>query len=126
MFVADKYKILLKIRWQILKKNDKKVEQYIGAYLSIEKEKLVYLRGVLDFIYSEEKYRNYCMAVRGQNEMQEWIECMNSEDVSRSRFELRNIENKRLVAEREKNNPKITDLDAASLSRIQKLFNGYI
>lgn len=126
IFLDKKYKTLVELRHAFLKDNEKKIRIKLQKYLKLDNEKLIYLRGHLDYLASEEKYRNLCISVRGESEVQEWISCVNSESIIKKRFELRNTENKKIIVEMEKNNPKITELNATEIRSIRKLFDGYL
>ena len=94
--------------------------------MRLDSQKLIYLRGYLNYLVSEDEYRNLCISARGESEVQEWISCVNSESISKKRFELRNTENKKRICEIEKNTPKISDLDETRIRSINKLFDGYL
>ena len=126
IFLDKKYKILVELRHAFLKNNEKKVQAKLKKYLELDKEKLVYLRGHLDYLASEQEYRDICISVRGESEVEEWLCCVNSESMRKKNFRSRNAENKKRIDEMIKNTPKITELDEAKLRSINKLFDGYL
>lgn len=94
--------------------------------MKLEDQKLIYIRGLLDYLLSEDEYREICVSIRGDNEVQELISCLESESNIKQRFVLRNNENKRIIDEMEKKCPKITDLSEDEIRKINKLFDGYL
>ncbi len=124
LFIHGKYAALLEIRWNYLIKDKKKTEKALRKYLMLEKSRLIYLRGYLEFIYSDAEYKAVFKEIRG-DEVEEWYSCVDSENIRRHKFELRNVENKRIISEMIKNVPKLNELDDKTLKCVEMLFDGY-
>ena len=126
IFVNKKYKILLGVRNAFLQGDKEKTKKKLKEYLKLDNKKLIYLRDYLDYLVSEEEYIKFMINMRGENQVQEWLFCVNSEIARKRRFKLRNAENKKMILEMERNASKITDLDKDGIRAINKLFDGYL
>lgn len=126
IFANKKYKVLLEVRNAFLQGNKEKTKKKLKEYLELDNEKLIYLRGYLDYLDSEEEYIKFMINIRGEKQVQEWLSCVNLEIAKKRRFKARNAENKKMIFEMEKNAPKITDLDKDKIRIVNKLFDGYL
>lgn len=125
-FTLDKkQKDLITIRYYYLKEKKKKVKEKLQDYLKHENQKLVSLRLYLDYLLSDDEYLSLCVSVRGEDEVQELVSCLNAEKQIKQRFVSRNEETKKIIDEKEKRNPKITELGESEIRIINKLFDGY-
>ncbi|WP_026661133.1 hypothetical protein [Butyrivibrio sp. AC2005] len=125
-FLNRGYQILIDMRYYFLQGKKGKAKQKLQEYLEQENQKLVYLRGVLDDYLLENEFIGLLETIRGADEVQEWTSCVNSEILSKKNMELRNAENKSMIHEKLKNNPKITEYDNKKINMLNKLFNGYL
>lgn len=124
-FLNKKYKSLIDSRYYYKHNNTNMVKAKIKEYLQLENTRLVTARRFLDFIILDEDYRGLLTSTRGVEEVQECINCLNSEKRSRECFEKRNLENKKIIHEMIRNAPKNTELDAKGMRALNKLFDGY-
>lgn len=120
-----KHKDLITIRYYFLKEKKKKVKERLQDYLEHENQKLVSIRGYLDYLLSDDEYLSLCVSVKGEDEVQELVSFLNAETRIKQRFVLRNEETKKIIDEKEKRNPKITELGEAEIRIINKLFDAY-
>ena len=79
----------------------------------------------MDYLLSDDEYLSLCVSVRGEDEVQELVSCLNAEKQIKQRFVSRNEETKKIIDEKEKRNPKITELGESEIRIINKLFDGY-
>ncbi|WP_155242092.1 hypothetical protein [Butyrivibrio fibrisolvens] len=122
----SKLKMLLDVRASYIRGDRRRLEKKLRSYLDIEKQRLVAQRLFLEYLLTDDNYRNLLIEIRGYEEMQEYLDRVNCESMARKRFELRNVETKAIVADKEKRVPKISDMDEEELSKFRKLFDGYI
>ena len=50
----------------------KKTKKKLKEYLELDNEKLIYLRGYLDYLDSEEEYIKFMINIRGEKQVQEY------------------------------------------------------
>ncbi len=121
-----KYSILLKLRKCIKNNKVKSAETKLREYLECEKEKLVYQRGILEFVLCEEHYRNLLVEIRGEDEFLELQRCVKSEVDAKNRFRLRNTENRMIIERMKRETTPVTAFDEDTIRKINKLFDGYL
>ena len=122
----ETYRTLVGMRQQYLKRNMKKVEKKLRKFLKLDSDKQVALNLFGDYLLHENELRNIIACSRGEHEVQEWISCENSEEIRKKQFELRNLDTRRIIEEKIKNVPRITEYGEEQIQAVKKLFNGYL
>lgn len=126
LFLEKKQRDLIDIRYYYLKGEKRKIKEKLIKYLQLDTQKLVYIRGGLDYLMSDSECFKACIAVRGESEVKELMDYLNAERSKKNRFLLRNLETKKMIEERIKNTPIISELDEKKINIIRKVFDGYV